>query len=134
MNCLMKNKPLMTGLKRQQGIPKTAQIKLEESLIDGISFIDDELIKLGVEVSGPEPVYISASNVADFGPRARYTNDSSFVSAVVKHLIKENYFTARQAAQVGQNQPDSLAGNEVLDMILNMMETNPPAATTLALN
>lgn len=112
---------------------KDGTIKLEESLIDGISFIDDELIKLGIEVSGPEPVYISASNVADFGPRARYTNDSSFVSAVVKHLIKENYFTARQAAQVGQNQPDSLAGNEVLDMILNMMGNKPSSRNDLSL-
>lgn len=112
---------------------KDGTIKLEESLIDGISFIDDELIKLGVEVSGPEPVYISASNVADFGPRARYTNDSSFVSAVVKHLVKENYFTARQATQIGPNQPDSLAGNEVLDMILNMMGNKPSSRNDLSL-
>ena len=112
---------------------KDSTIQLEQSLIDAISFIDDELLGLGIEVSGPEPVYISASNIADFGPRASYMSDSSFVSAVVKHLIKENYFTARQAAQVGQNQPDKLAGHEVLDMILSMMGNKPSSRNDLAL-
>ena len=103
----------------------------QQGVIDAIDSINKELAEKHIDVGGVIPVYLNAKNVADFREGVTFNKDSSLLSTIVKHLIKENYLTVEEAGNIGAYLPQKMDGVFAIKMLMEMVGGEPNGGYTL---